>query len=137
MEAACTELHAIHTRLPGALAHLHKLTDNHTCMHTQADLEAQGSRSQRSSVHVLLLPTVVINTNQYRGRLDVPSVTRALCAGFDEATEPDVCLSGSLQEDDCATSNHGCWKDASGKWDACLDTFRGRTCRCPPGETSI
>ena len=34
---------------------------------------------------------------QYRGRLDVPSITRALCAGFSEAAEPDMCLSGSLQ----------------------------------------
>ncbi len=39
---------------------------------------------------ILLLPTVVINGNQYRGRLDVPAVTRALCAGFSETSEPSV-----------------------------------------------
>ena len=43
-----------------------------------------------SGKKILLLPTVVINGNQYRGRLDVPAVTRALCAGFSETTEPSV-----------------------------------------------
>lgn len=61
----------------------------------QADMDYQGSTSAvQSHQRVLLLPTVIINTNQYRGRLDVVSITRALCAGFDETTEPDVCLSG-------------------------------------------
>ncbi|KAK9799792.1 hypothetical protein WJX73_009230 [Symbiochloris irregularis] len=101
----------------------------------QADMDYQGSTSAiQSHQRVLLLPTVIINTNQYRGRLDVVSITRALCAGFDETTEPDVCLSGTLQEDDCASGeDHGCWREASGKWDACVDTFRGHTCRCPKG----
>jgi hypothetical protein len=39
---------------------------------------------------ILLLPTVVINNAQYRGRLDVPSVVRGICAGFSETTEPAV-----------------------------------------------
>ena len=40
--------------------------------------------------------TTVIHA-QYRGRLDAPSITRALCAGFSESSEPSMCLSGSLQ----------------------------------------
>ena len=103
------------------------------CTRAQADLEAQGSQSQRSTLHVLLLPTVVINTNQYGGRLNVPNITRALNAGFNEATEPEVCLSGGLQEDNCAAQDHGCWTDGTGQHDACVDTFRGKTCRCPTG----
>lgn len=39
---------------------------------------------------ILLLPTIIVNKHQYRGRLDVPSVLRALCAGFSETTEPQV-----------------------------------------------
>ena len=39
---------------------------------------------------ILLLPTVIVNKHQYRGRLDVPSILRALCAGFSESTEPQV-----------------------------------------------
>ena len=39
---------------------------------------------------ILLLPTVIVNKHQYRGRLDVPSILRALCAGFSESTEPEV-----------------------------------------------
>lgn len=57
----------------------------------QADYKAQGDDSwSMSGKKILLLPTVVINGNQYRGRLDVPAVTRALCAGFSETTEPSV-----------------------------------------------
>ena len=60
-------------------------------------MQAQGSQGLGTTQRVLLLPTVIINTNQYRGRLDGGSLTRALCAGFAEATEPELCLSGSLQ----------------------------------------
>ena len=40
---------------------------------------------------IIMLPTVIVNDKQYRGRLDAPSITRALCSGFDESTEPEVC----------------------------------------------
>ena len=64
----------------------------------QADLQLQGSQWDADKpLHILLLPTIIINSNQYRGRLDGASITRALCAGFAEATEPELCLSGSLQ----------------------------------------
>lgn len=55
----------------------------------QADYEAMG-KDIWGGAKILLLPTVTINTNQYRGRLDTPSVVRALCAGFSESTEPEV-----------------------------------------------
>lgn len=44
---------------------------------------------------ILLLPTVIVNKHQYRGRLDVPSILRALCAGFSETTEPEVSKSAA------------------------------------------
>jgi hypothetical protein len=44
---------------------------------------------------ILLLPTVIVNKHQYRGRLDVPSILRALCAGFSETTEPEVSQSAA------------------------------------------
>ena len=46
---------------------------------------------------ILLLPTVIVNKHQYRGRLDVPSILRALCAGFSESTEPEVAYLLPLQ----------------------------------------
>lgn len=54
----------------------------------QADLEAQGQDAWGG--RVLLLPTVIMNDNQYRGRLDTPSIVRGLCSGFQENTEPEV-----------------------------------------------
>jgi len=57
----------------------------------QADYRLQGDDSwSMSGKKILLLPTVVINGNQYRGRLEVPAITRALCAGFSETSEPSV-----------------------------------------------
>lgn len=57
----------------------------------QAEYEAQGTESIGGTAgRVVLLPTIVINNKQYRGRLDTVSVTKALCAGFDETTEPEV-----------------------------------------------
>jgi len=57
----------------------------------QADYHLQGDDSwSMSGKKILLLPTVVINGNQYRGRLEVPAITRALCAGFSETSEPSV-----------------------------------------------
>jgi hypothetical protein len=72
-------------------------------------------------------------TLQYRGRLDPPSVLRALCAGFKEGTEPPVCLTGGLNVDECATGKDDCWVGPQGQ-KACIDTFRGFFCMCPPGE---
>ena len=83
------------------------------------------------SSKVLIVPTVVINGAQYRGRLDAGSVTRGLCAGFSEVTEPPECLAAELEVDECATGAHGCW--TRGTFSACVDTFRGYTCHCPSG----
>ncbi|KAK9840728.1 hypothetical protein WJX81_000565 [Elliptochloris bilobata] len=98
----------------------------------EADNKAQGDDSwSMTGKKILLLPTVVINGNQYRGRLDVPAVTRALCAGFSETTEPSVCLAGGLEVNECLGESHGCW--ARGNTSACVDTFRGYLCQCPDG----
>lgn len=82
---------------------------------------------------VVLLPTVLINENQYRGRLTTDSVLRALCSGFAEGKEPDACLSASMQHLDCAEDNGGCWKSSDGSISACVETFRGAICICPSG----
>jgi hypothetical protein len=96
---------------------------------------------------------VVINSVQYRGRLEPSSVLRAICAGFEEGTEPQVCLTAGLearsssaraavlladtramlpQVDECEqTGNGGCW--VNGSLTACVDTFRGHKCKCPAG----
>lgn len=49
-------------------------------------------------------------------------------------SEPPICLSGSLNVDDCSTGGDQCWRGGDGgRLSACVDTFRGYICSCPPG----
>jgi hypothetical protein len=86
----------------------------------------QGSRGD-----VTILPTLVVNNKQYRGKLEKSAVLKAVCSGFEETTEPDVCLSQEIQTNECLESNGGCWQDKTNNFTACKDTFRGRVCECP------
>lgn len=100
----------------------------------KAESEAQGTESIGSSAgRVVLLPTVVINNRQYRGRLDAVAITKALCSGFDETTEPEVCLTGNIQDNNCAMDSQTCWSNETMHLNACVDTYRGYKCRCPEG----
>ena len=47
-------------------------------------MAAQADEARSGRGRVILLPTVVINADQYRGSLAAPAVLRALCAGFSE-----------------------------------------------------
>ena len=109
-----------------------------------AELRLQADQDDSGRGAVVLLPTVVINLDQYRGRLSGKDVLRALCAGFAEATAPEVCLSGTMEPNECERpGNAGCWSlavpaDAAAKspaknYTACVDTFRGYACACPEG----
>ncbi|XP_042433403.1 vacuolar-sorting receptor 6-like [Zingiber officinale] len=80
---------------------------------------------------VTILPTLVINNIQYRGKLESKTVLKAICAGFKEATEPPVCLNQDMETNECLRSNGGCWQDPKSNITACKDTFRGRLCVCP------
>ena len=63
----------------------------------QADFEAQGQDIWGAKI--LLLPTVIMNQNQYRGRLDTPSIVRGLCSGFKENSDPEASLLNLGSED--------------------------------------
>ncbi|OWM67050.1 hypothetical protein CDL15_Pgr000502 [Punica granatum] len=80
---------------------------------------------------VTILPTLVINNRQYRGKLDRRAVLKAICSGFQETTEPAICLNGDIQTNQCLDGNGGCWEDKATNVTACRDTFRGRVCECP------
>eukprot|EP01026_Neomeris_dumetosa_P062104 TRINITY_DN58696_c0_g1_i2.p1 TRINITY_DN58696_c0_g1~~TRINITY_DN58696_c0_g1_i2.p1 ORF type:complete len:533 (+),score=66.15 TRINITY_DN58696_c0_g1_i2:57-1655(+) len=85
---------------------------------------------------ISLIPTLVVNAKeQYRGRLDSLSVLRAICAGYKQGSEPDLCLDPAVQysDQDCSSSNDQCWNDPKEGLSACKDTFRGYTCTCPYG----
>ncbi|KAJ3680952.1 hypothetical protein LUZ60_015441 [Juncus effusus] len=95
----------------------------------KAEQDAQIGKGSRGDVTIL--PTLVINNRQYRGKLDKGAVLKALCAGFRETTEPAVCLSEDVETNECLENNGGCWQDKSANVTACKDTFRGRVCECP------
>ncbi|OVA01562.1 EGF-like calcium-binding domain [Macleaya cordata] len=91
--------------------------------------DLQVGRGNRGDVTIL--PTLVINNAQYRGKLGRTAVLKAICAGFKETTDPPICLSGDLETNECLENNGGCWRDPRSNVTACKDTFRGRICECP------
>lgn len=91
--------------------------------------DAQIGKGTRGDVTIL--PTLIVNNRQYRGKLEKRAVLRAICAGFEETTEPIACLSENIQTNECLNDNGGCWKDKDSNITACKDTFRGRVCECP------
>ena len=74
-------------------------------METELRLQADQDDSGRGAI--VLLPTVVINLDQYRGRLSGKDVLRALCAGFAEETAPEVCLSKAMEPNECERPGAG------------------------------
>mmetsp|Transcript_36321 Transcript_36321/g.43917 ORF Transcript_36321/g.43917 Transcript_36321/m.43917 type:complete len:698 (+) Transcript_36321:228-2321(+) len=105
--------------------------DEHPLLQKQID--AQVGEGDRSDVE--LLPSLIINNHQYRGKLEVRPVLKALCAGFQESTEPAVCLADDISENECVVGGVGyleCKASQLGKT-KCQDTFRGWECVCPEG----
>ncbi|XP_050234981.1 vacuolar-sorting receptor 1-like [Mercurialis annua] len=95
----------------------------------KVEQDAQIGKGARGDVTIL--PTLVINNGQYRGKLDKGAVLKAICAGFQETTEPAICLSEEVETNECLENNGGCWHDKASNISACKDTFRGRVCECP------
>lgn len=101
-------------------------SDNPVLKEEQDAQVGKGSRGD-----VTILPTLVVNNRQYRGKLEKGAVLKAICSGFEETTEPAVCLSGEVETNECLNNNGGCWQDKAANITACKDTFRGRVCECP------
>ncbi|KAL0356922.1 UNVERIFIED_CONTAM: Vacuolar-sorting receptor 3 [Sesamum calycinum] len=101
-------------------------SDNPVLKEEQDAQIGKGSRGD-----VTILPTLVVNNRQYRGKLEKGAVLKAICAGFEETTEPSVCLGGDVETNECLENNGGCWQDKAANITACKDTFRGRVCECP------
>ncbi|KAL3654541.1 Vacuolar-sorting receptor 6 [Castilleja foliolosa] len=104
----------------------------------EADIDNQVLKTEQdlqvghdSRGDVTILPTMVINDVQYRGKLERGAILKAICAGFKETTDPPICLTGDLETNECLEYNGGCWWDTKSNVTACKDTFRGRVCECP------
>ncbi|KAF8089925.1 hypothetical protein N665_0494s0030 [Sinapis alba] len=95
----------------------------------KAEQESQVGKGSRGDVTIL--PTLAVNNRQYRGKLEKGAVLKAICAGFQESTEPAICLTEDQNTNECLENNGGCWQDRAANITACLDTFRGRLCECP------
>ncbi|XP_044497330.1 vacuolar-sorting receptor 6-like isoform X1 [Mangifera indica] len=95
----------------------------------KTEQELQVGRGSRGDVTIL--PTLVINNVQYRGKLERTAVLRAICSGFQETKDPPICLTADLETNECLERNGGCWQDTKANITACKDTFRGRVCECP------
>ncbi|EPS73119.1 hypothetical protein M569_01632, partial [Genlisea aurea] len=100
--------------------------DNPILKQEQESQIGKGSRGD-----VTILPTLIVNNRQYRGKLDKGAVLKAICSGFEETTEPDICLTTDMETNECLENNGGCWQDKINNITACRDTFRGRVCECP------
>ncbi|KAL5132758.1 Vacuolar-sorting receptor 1 [Glycine soja] len=94
-----------------------------------AEQDAQIGNDDRGDVTIL--PTLIINNRQYRGKLSRAAVLKAICSGFQETTEPSICLTPDMETNECLQNNGGCWQDKASNITACRDTFRGRVCECP------
>nr|XP_043611186.1 vacuolar-sorting receptor 2-like [Erigeron canadensis] len=95
----------------------------------KAEQDAQIGKGDRGDVTIQ--PTLVINNRQYRGKIDKRAVLKAICSGYEETTEPALCLSNDIETNECMDNNGGCWMDTVTNITACKDTFRGRVCECP------
>lgn len=88
---------------------------------------------------VTINPTVIINNRHYRGKLDPAAVLKALCAGFMEDREPDICVNPGISENECEQGKRGyedCAANRDGKTQ-CVEKFRGYECQCPRGASVV
>ncbi|PSS17694.1 Vacuolar-sorting receptor 1 like [Actinidia chinensis var. chinensis] len=83
----------------------------------KTEQEAQIGEGSRGDVTIL--PTLIVNNRQYRGKLEKSAVLKAICSGFKETTEPAICLSEDIETNECLQNNGGCWQDKAANITAC------------------
>ncbi|KAF3785794.1 Vacuolar-sorting receptor 3, partial [Nymphaea thermarum] len=52
-------------------------------------------------------------------KLEKGAVLKAVCAGFQETTDPPVCLGSDIETNECLHNNGGCWEDKALNISAC------------------
>lgn len=78
--------------------HLHN--KEFICSSNNENVLLRQEQEQQGVDRIFILPTMIINGEQYRGDLARSSVLRAICAGFVPGTKPSTCFSprvGGLQ----------------------------------------
>lgn len=61
----------------------------------------------------VVLKSVVVFAFGAVGKLDKTAVLKAICAGYLETTDPPICLSDTIETNECADNNGGCWERGS------------------------
>jgi len=94
--------------------------------------EAQVGTGGRSDVSIL--PTVVINNEQYRGKIISSDVLQAICAGFAAGTKPEVCGGA-----DACDGGGGaeCAKNTDTGHTSCQTSGASYKCVCPVGTIEV
>ncbi|PRQ22614.1 putative PA domain, thioredoxin-like protein [Rosa chinensis] len=77
----------------------------------KAEQDLQIGKGTRGDVTIL--PTLIINNRQYRGKLAKGAVLKAICAGFQGTTKPAVCLTEEVETNESLESDGGCCQDKS------------------------
>lgn len=107
----------------------------------EAEQMAQQDDGRRGDI--TLLPTIVINERQYRGKIDRASVLRSICAGFVTGQAPPLCDDEGYGSNQCAEDAEGslaCAADADGNGlTGCESTTEWPfyRCVCPRGTTKV
>ena len=100
----------------------------------EEQLAAQAGGGAGGGGEVFILPTLRVNGAQYRGRLAVPDVLRAICAGFEAGNRPPACDraggDGACMEGGAGAT--ACAARGDGKT-ACVSTYGGFECACGRG----
>lgn len=105
--------------------------------HTIMEQQLVSQAGDETEGEVFILPTLRINGAQYRGKLAVGEVLRAICAGFEAGNRPascdravdDACIVGGIGQLACAANKDGKTQ--------CLPTFGGDGYKCACGQGFI
>ena len=95
--------------------------------------EAQVGTDGRSDVSIL--PTVVINNEQYRGKIISSDILQAICAGFAAGTEPEVCGGADACDDGGGAAE--CAKKTDTGHTSCQTSGASYKCVCPVGTIEV
>ena len=105
-------------------------------VHAVMEEQLVAQRGDGGEGSVFILPTIKVNGVQYRGKMAMSDVLRAICAGFVEGNRPAACA--KITDDVCMQGGRG-YADCAARTDGktlCINTFNGYNCTCGQGFIS-
>lgn len=111
-------------------------TESEDQPHPVLEEQLKAQHGEGGEGEVFILPTIRINGAQYRGKMAVTDVLRAICAGYVQGNQPNAC--SRVIDDLCMQGAEG-FNDCSARKDGktmCINTFSGYKCSCGHGFIS-